>query len=91
MLPAAQPDLLSGLRHLSHGAVRGDQLLRCLLYTSHGEDLVAIVGQTGGVIVAVGLLCNVPAECHLQGAVAEQGDLVAACDGSCLLYTSRCV
>ena len=48
----------------------------------HGEDLVAAVGQTGVVVVGVQLLCDVPAECHLQRAVAEQGDLLAAVDGS---------
>ena len=48
----------------------------------HGEDLVAAVGQAGVVVVGVQLLCNVPAEGHLQGAVAEQGDLLAAVDGS---------
>ena len=34
------------------------------------------------VVVAVELLSDVPAESHLQGAVAEQSDLVAAGDGS---------
>ena len=48
----------------------------------HGEDLVAAVGQAGIVVVGVQLLCNVPAECHLQGTIAEQGDLLAAVDGS---------
>ena len=41
-----------------------------------------LVGQAGVVVVAVQLLGNVPAECHLQGAVAEEGDLFAAVDGS---------
>ena len=48
----------------------------------HGEDLVAAVGQAGVVVVGVELLGNVPAERHLQGAVAEEGDLFAAVDGS---------
>ena len=48
---------------------------------SHGEDLVAADGLACGSGVSVQLLCNVPAESHLQGAVAEQGDLLAAVDG----------
>ena len=48
----------------------------------HGHDLVTVVGQAGVVVVGVQLLSDVPAESHLQSAVAEQGDLVAAHDGS---------
>ena len=47
----------------------------------HEQDVVAAVGRAGCAVVSVGLLGNVPAEGHLQGAVAEEGDLLAAVDG----------
>ena len=37
--------------------------------TNSGDEIFPMAFPTDSVVVAVGLLCNVPAECHLQRCV----------------------